>query len=212
MAVRLAGVFAVLAIGGVAAGYGVSALETSAPLTISVAAPVPGESPSYPVNEYDVTPDPDTAALAPGVPLAPTRLTAAGYRLVASVPPDWIVGGEPSSRIYSVPGNPRNTYYLRVGILAATKKSTLVEKNARISALQDAEANGAMDHVVLESETDTGFVATYLQGGYRRVTMERFLTLGGTTAYATVAVIGREADRDGMADLLDRVAASLRIP
>jgi hypothetical protein len=211
MAVRAVGVFAVLAIAGVAAGYGVSALQTDTPMTISVAAPVPGESPSYPVNEYDVLPDPDDPPLEPGVPLEETKLSVGGNKLVLAAPTGWFLGGRPGSWIYSVPTNGSNTYFLRVGIYTE-QQAVGVRVQNRLTALESAEDNGAMENVVVESRDDDAFVANYLQGGYRRITMERFLTLGGTSAYATVAVIGREADRDGMVDLLNRVSASLRIP
>jgi hypothetical protein len=211
MSVRAVGALLVLALAGVGAGYGVSSLDTSVPLTISVAAPVPGESPSYPVNEYDVQPDPDDPALRPGVALRDIRLRQGADKLDISVPRGWFQGGKTGAWVYSVPANGHNAYYLRVNLFP-DQQSVGVKKIARIGALDEAEANDAMQNVIIESETDDGFVATYLQGGYRRVSMERFLTVGRTTAYVTVAVIGREVDREGMADLLERVSASLRIP
>jgi hypothetical protein len=58
---------------------------------------------------------------------------------------------------------------------------------------------------------DDGFTATYLDHGYQRVTVERWLPQDGSSqAYAAVAVTGREADRAGIADLLERVATSAR--
>ena len=81
---------------------------------------------------------------------------------------------------------------------------------ARLAALEAAERDGNMEAVTVETRSDDGFVATYLQNGYRRVLMERYSTLGGTTAHVAVAVTGREVDRTGMADLLERVLASAK--
>lgn len=212
MTARTLGIALALAVAGAVGGYAVGAAGTAEPRGIPTAVPVPAASPSYPVTEYDVQPDPAVAPLRPGLRLERSRLRYGVHRLDAAVPRGWVRGGEPGSWIYSAPDNPRHTYYLRVGVLAAGKRSVGVEKNTRIAALRDAEANDAMDRVVVEEDRDDGFVATYLQGGYRRVSMERFVDLDTPTAYATVAVIGREADREGMADLLERVVASLEVP
>ncbi|WP_244930487.1 hypothetical protein [Nocardioides sp. W7] len=211
MTARTLGIALALAVAGAVGGYAVGAVNADEPRTISMALPVPAASPSYPVNEYDVKPDPDDPALKPGLALVETRLSAAGSKLVTGVPTAWKAGGEGNYRTFVVAGNPLNTYQLRVGIFT-DKQSVGVKRIARLGALDEAEDNDALQNLVVESETDDGFVASYLQHGYRRVTMERFLTLGGTSAYATVAVIGREIDRPGLEDLLARVSGSLRVP
>ena len=110
---------------------------------------------------------------------------------------------------FAVPDNPPNTYLLRVGIDAGDRVSITVARESRIAALEDAETNGALEHVVVEERFDDGFTATYLDGGHQRVTMERWLPQPDSTqAYAAIAVTGRESDRAGMADLLERVSAS----
>lgn len=212
MTARTLGIALVLAVAGAAGGYAVGAVSADEPRTISLAMPVPAASPSYPVNEYDVEPDLDDPALEPGLPLVATGFRAsAGYALRASVPDGWAMGGDGSMRTFAIPGADLNTYRLRIGIFT-DRQSVGVKRAARIGALESAEDDGEMQNVVVEDEDEDGFVATYLQNGYRRVTMERFLDLGRTSAYATVAVVGREADRSGMADLLERVSGSLRVP
>lgn len=213
MAVRALGVVAVLAVAGVAAGYGVSSQRTDEPATISVAAPVPGVSPSYPVNEYDVHPDPGVAPLPTGLELGPRVLREGGYKIEAAVPKGWMLAElDGAGWNFSVADNPPNSYVLRVEILAGNRASVAASRATRVLRLESTEADGNLDNLVVEDTTDDGFVATYLQNGYRRVTIERFLALGGTTAYATVAVTGREVDRDGMNDLIERVSTSLRLP
>lgn len=204
---------ALLAAVGVAGGYGVGALQTTAPATISVAAPVPAQDPSYPMVEYDVQPDPDVAPLGSGLPLAKRTMREGGYRIDVSVPRRWVVGElDGPGWNFSVASNPTNTYVLRVEVIAGTRSSVAGARSSRIVRLESSAEEGNLEHLVVEDTTDDGFTASYVQGGYRRVTQERFLTLGGTTAYATVAVSGRERDREGMADLLERVSASLAIP
>lgn len=209
--VRTLGVALVLAIAGAAGGYGVGALQVDDPVTISMALPVPAEDPSYPVVEYDVTPDPGLAPLPTGIALARTRLRFGGTPLELAVPRGWTVGGKPGKWIYSSPDQVQNSYYVRVETLN-NQRSVGVELNSRIDALREAQSDGNLDHVLVEEESDDEFVATYLQGGYQRVSMERFLDLGTTSAYVTIAVIGRERDREGMADLLERICASVQAP
>lgn len=209
--VRALGVALVLAVAGAVGGYAVGASQTDEPVNISMALPVPAADPSYPVVEYEVEPDPEVAPLATGIALEETRLRAGRNKLEISIPRGWSLGGDVGRWVYSAPQRVENTYFLRVQILN-NLRSQGVERDARIGALQEAEANDVLERVVIEDETDDGFVATYLQDGFQRVSMERFLPLGTTSTYLTVAVIGREQDREGMADLLERICASASIP
>jgi hypothetical protein len=131
--------------------------------------------------------------------------------MTASVPVGWVRVklDEGDSWNFTDPDNPGNTYKLRIGFVAGNRASLKVARDFRIDALEDAEANGDLEHVVVDPLTDDGFTVTYLDDGYQRVGMERFLPqAGSTSAYATVAVTGRERDRDGLSDLLERVVAS----
>lgn len=201
-----------LALLGGAGGYAAAELREEQPAPIPVAQPLPAQSPSYPVNVYDVEPDPTTAPLQPGLPLEEVVLRAGdgdGAVRVA-VPRGWMeVPLLGPAWNFSVRGNPENTYVLRVSLLGGARQSVTVARLARIAALEDSEANGNLEHLDVEARDDDSFVATYLDGGYLRVAMERFLALGDSnTATVSVAITGREADREGMADLLSRVAAS----
>ena len=213
MSVRAVGAFLVLAIAGAAGGYGISALQTDAPLTISMAAPVPAVSPSYPVNEYDVKPDPDLAPLGTGLPLETRVLKEGGFKVEVAGPAGWQVNPlDGPGWNFAPKRSESNTYVLRVEVLAGTRSSVSAARASRILRLESSEDDGNLEHLVIEETADDSFTASYLQGGYQRVTTERFLSLGGSTAYATVAVSGREVDRAGMTDLLERVSASLRKP
>jgi hypothetical protein len=201
---------ALLLLGG-GAGYAAARLAADDPADVATAAPLPASSPSYPVTEYEIEPDPAIAPLPTDLPLEEVSLRAGGLEMTASVPAGWqrfrLSGGD--SWNFTDPDNPANTYLLRLGIDAGDRVSVTVARDSRIAALEDAERNGALQHVVVEERRDEGFTATYISGGYQRVTMERFLPQHGSSqAYATVAVSGRENDRVGMADLLERVSTS----
>jgi hypothetical protein len=201
----------VLAAVGVAGGVAAGRATQDRPAAIDAAAPVPAASPSYPVEELDVLPDPTIAPLAPGLPTHQATFSAGGLRLAAPVPDGWrrVELSGRTSWNFSVPDNPPNTFVLRIGLVAGNRTSVLVAKAARIAALEDSERNGALDHLDVESETDDGYVATYLEDGHLRVAMERWLPVHDSTqAYAVAAVTGREVDREGMADLLERVVSS----
>jgi hypothetical protein len=200
---------ALILVGG-ATGYLLGRDATETPARIS-AQPVPAVSPSYPVNEYVVLPDPGIAPLPTTLPLHPAKFRSGNLRMTASVPNEWrraiLDGG--TTWNFADPDNPPNTYLLRIGLIAGNRTSLTVARENRINALEDAESNGDLEHLVVEARDDDGFTATYLSDDHQRVAMERFLARPGeSSAYATIAVTGRERDREGMADLLERVAAS----
>ena len=80
----------------------------------------------------------------------------------------------------------------------------------RLAACPDQEKASGIEAFTLESRSFDALVATYVSEGYRRVAMEQYVAKPGQdTAFAYVAVIGREQDRDGLADLLDRLVSGL---
>lgn len=208
MAVRLVGAFAVLAIAGVAAGYGVSTLDTTAPLTISVAAPVPGESPSYPSEpEVTVLPDPDFPSLERNLAYRDVHLGTDEFPLDLRVPRGW-VGTTPTPgewRWFPPPGPDQttNTYFIRIRTVSNRYLSVPAAMAERMDNLAGAE--GVHDFHV-ESQSGDTFVATYVFEDHHRVNLERFITNGSSdVAYASIGVIGREQDRDGLTSLLESV-------
>jgi hypothetical protein len=211
MRVRWIGPALALALVGGAVGFAAGTAALDDPSALSGPQPVPAVSPSYPVNEYAVLPDPGIAPLAPDLPLRTARLRAGGLPMTASVPVGWrrvALQGRDSWN-FADPDNPPNTYLLRIGIDAGDRVSLTVARESRITALEDAETNGAVEHLVIEERVDDGFTATYLDDSHQRVTMERWLPQPDSDqAFAAIAVTGREADRAGLADLLERVSAS----
>lgn len=201
---------------GVAAGYAVGQGHVEEPTSFATPVAVPASLPSFPVNVYDVEPDPDTAPLGGDLSLHEEKFRAGGFQLRAPVPDGWLrveLSGR-SQWNFTVATNPTNTYLLRIGILAGDRRSTGVETIARLAALESAETDGNFQNLIVEEESDTGFAATYIDSaGYQRVTIERFETVpGNDSAYFSVAVSGREVDREAMIELLDRVVEGAYAP
>lgn len=200
---------ALLAVVGVAGGYGVGALQTTAPATISVAAPVPAQDPSYPtVPEVTVLPDPDFPTLARNLDYRTVQIGTDEFPLELQVPRGWI-GTTPTPgewRWYPPPGPDQtsNTYFLRVRTVANQYAAVPTALEERIADLSGAESVSDFD---LESQSADTFVATYVSSEHTRVAMERFITDGASeNAYAWIAVVGRERDRDGLTSLLESVS------
>lgn len=201
---------------GVAVGYVVGQRQVTEPTTFTTPVAVPASRPSFPVNVYDVEPDPTTAPLDAALPLHEEKFSSDGFRLRAPVPDGWM-RVELSGRNqwnFSVPTNPSNTYLLRIGLLAADRRSTGVETIARLAALSAAEADGNFENLIVEEQSDTGFTATYIDGsGYQRVSIEKFETVPGhDSAYFSVAMSGREVDREAMVELLERIVSGTYAP
>lgn len=206
---RLLGVGLVLALvaaGGVG-GYLLGATDDPGTSSYSGPEPVPAVSPSYPVNQVVVRPDPDNPPLQAGVDLHKVTVGTKPFDLTLRVPRGWVrsIPAAGEWRWYPPPGLVLNTYFLRVRLIGNQYQTVERAVAARIDALRSADD---VDDFRLLSSSDSGFVADYVSDGYRRVTMEVYLAQEGQDqAYAWIALVGRRADRAGMADLFARVVA-----
>lgn len=206
-----ASVVAALAAIGAVLGY---ALAEEAPRTVAIdAAPVAAAEPSYPQDrEVVVVDDPDYPSLEPGLPLARQVVGTSPFALSLPVPRGWVRSESTAGETRFYPGadgdDIENTYFIRVRLVANQYLSTTAQLDTRIGALSSASG---IEDFTLESRSYDALVASYVAGGYRRLSMEQYVAPDGSdTAFAYVAVIGREADRDGLADLLDRLVSGLR--
>lgn len=187
---------------GIATGFVVGNVLSPEPASITTAAPVPAESPSYPVDPVHVLPDPTNPPLEPALDAHYERVGQEPFTLRIPVPDTW---SRTNSNLgewkWFLEGTPLNTYLLRVKLVGNQNLTIPSALSARIDALA-----GATQQFTMESRTVDTFIATYVNDNYRRLTMERFISVtGDDSAYATIAVIGREVDRAGLSDLLERV-------
>lgn len=208
MRVRWVGLALVLVAVGLAGGYGLGDLSQEQPATVAVAAPVPARDPSIPVIPVEVLPDPTTPPpLQPGLPLRARTVGTAPFDLTVPVPRGWVQTNPTSGawNFYPPPGLTLNTYFLRVRLIGNNYRTISAARDGRISDLENASDVADLH---LEKRTAGGFVADYVADQHRRVAMEEFLSpTGSTTAYAWIALIGREVDRPGLKDLIGRIVA-----
>lgn len=211
---RTLGVAVVLLGVGGAVGYAVADRTEPEPVRASEAAPVPAVSPAVPTPPaLDIYPDPDAPALEPGVPttVEELRRTKRGSGVSVAVPDGWIQNRLPDSETwtFSPAINTRNTYTMRIEFTAGERQSVSVAKTARIAALQSAQTEGNLEGLEITAGSRDGFEATYVDQGYLRLTMERWVASSpGGTAYAEIAVTGRTVDEEGLRDLLAQAVES----
>jgi hypothetical protein len=212
---RTLGVAAVLLCVGVAGGYAVADRSEEAPASSSTLEHIPAVSPAVPTPpERTILPNPTTPALQPDLPSHETelRISRRGIGVSVLVPDGWTENRVENSNswTYALEGNPKNTYGLRINILFGNHVSIRVALEARIAALRDAMANEALLDLQITHETEDTFEATYLDHGYLRLTMERWVSFDGDNAYAEAAVTGRREDEEGLRDLLVRTLTSMQ--
>ena len=204
-----------LALGGGVAGYAVARAGHEPPAPLGEVRPLLAVDPAYPTDRpVLVREDRDEPPLAGDVALRRVVLGTPPFTVSLAVPRDWVrsdsAGGE--WRWYPPPGpeTAENLYFLRVRQVANLFQSVPAARVARRSAL--ATASEVQDLEVVE-ETYDGLEVSYVSEGYRRHSLERWLTTPGSgeTAQYYLGMIGRGADRDAMAALLERIAASAEV-
>lgn len=171
-------------------------------------APVVAVSPSFPTDPpVVIEPDPVYPVLERGLPLGQARVGSPSFGVTVPFPKGWArTDTDLVESKWAPPGSPLNTYLLRVKIVSGLRLTIEQALAQRRSALESVVTEWD-----LENESHDTFTATYVNDGYKRLAIERFLSLDGTdNAFVTIAVIGRVSDREGLSDLLARVSADAR--
>jgi hypothetical protein len=212
---RVLSVALVLLCAGVAGGYAVADRSQQEPASTDTLEPVPAVSPAVPTPpEQTYLPDPGVDPLAPDLPSSPVdlRVSRRGLGVTVNVPDGWQQNQITETNMWNFvgPDNMKNTYTLRVNIVRGQNVSKTVAKAGRIAALRESEANGGIDDLEITADVGDTFEATYVSGGYLRVTMEKFVSFDGSHAYAAAAVTGRAVDEEGLRDLLARTTESMQ--
>ncbi|GAB3246939.1 hypothetical protein [Nocardioides dilutus] len=207
---RVIGLFLVLLLLGAGAGYAWAAATTEPPARFDAAEPVPASSPRFPAGHVEVLPDPTSPPMPTALELDTQKVGNKAFGVDVGTPVGWLrTDPDFVESKWNPPALPLNTYFLRVKLITSLRLSVQQARDARIAALREV-----VDELEVETQTDDTFVATYVSEDHRRLAMERFLSLDGAEdptdpAFVTVVVVGRLTDRDGLADLLDRVTESI---
>lgn len=206
VAVALALVAAALA--GAGLGRVLGGEREQAPDTFA-ALPIPASSPSYPVTPAEVDPDDPYPALAADLRTRPVRVGSPPFQVELPIPRGWFRSDATSGewRWYPAPDRTKNLYFVRVSQVGQNHQPVPSAVGERISALRDA---ADVDDFELEAQEDDRFVASHVAGRHLRLNYEGYLPRDGA-AYLRIAVIGREADRDGLAALFERLMAQTRV-
>lgn len=202
----------VCAAAGLGVGDAVGQPDPPDPAATEVA-PVLAEQPAYPRDpEVVVREDRDYPTLERGLESRRATIGDPPFEVALRVPQGWVVS-EPELgevRLYPEPYTPEtlaNTYFVRIEFVGRDNLTPNAALTRRISDLQSA---GEVQELDVEQATSSSFVATYVAGEYRRLTMEQFLAEDDAgEAKLSISVIGRERDRDGLADLLDLLVGSV---
>jgi hypothetical protein len=213
---RVLGVAVVLLAVGVAGGYAVANRDQTEPVATDPPSPMPAVSPAIPTTDAPTyVPDSDyppltTAALP--TQTVDLRVDPKGAGVRVDVPEGWPSNRPENTNLWNFvpPGDAQGAYLLRVTIVRPLNQSISAAMAGRIAALEGAERDGNIEDFEVTTQTDDTLEARYVDNGHLRLTTERWVSFDGSTAYASVAVTGREVDLDGMGVLLSRTVTSLR--
>ncbi|MBZ5735705.1 hypothetical protein K8Z61_14520 [Nocardioides sp. TRM66260-LWL] len=214
MGLRAPAVVVALALLGTGIGYAAGGRDAATPQELATApTPVTAVGPAYPRDRpVTVKEDPDDPAMQRNLPTHPETLGGAELGLTVPVPDGWSRTTKTLGEwrfFIDDPATPGlivkpDTYFMRITLVGSRHQPVAQALDDRINALAGAQDVRELD---VESRSSDTFVGTYVSGGYRRVTMERFISSPGSPgeAYALVALIGRERDRAGLSSLLEKV-------
>lgn len=188
--------------------------RTSGPtLTGGTPVPVTAADPALPYTPPEnVKENSDLPPLGEGITTHEERLgPATSEGLVVPVPDGWD-RYDFSSTVqarWTAPGNPSGAYGVRVHSLAADDRSLIQQVAEREAALRfdDSISPGSLE--VLDSTGDT-LTVTYIQDGYRRLQVIRWVSFTGGTADVEIAGVGRLVDERGLEQLVARIASGVR--
>jgi hypothetical protein len=206
MGMRGLGVALLLALVGLAGGYAVADLTRSEPVSVAVARPVPASAPSIPVDPpKEFAPDIDYPPLLPDLAYRRHRLGTAPFAWTYLAPRGWTATVESLDEIRWRPADEVLTggYSLRVKLSNEhkTRSAMVAQKIAAVQATyDDVEVLGRTEDELSFSYRDPG------SDRQRFNTFRWFGVPGEDEAKFEMSVVGREVDRDGLEDLLERVS------
>jgi hypothetical protein len=194
---------------GAAVGFGVSLAIAEHPASRGAATPVVAQSPSLPVDPVpELLPDPNTAPLEPGLQLVQQQVGSGDFRMTLPVPKGWdFFVNSLNEWQWRPPDQPTFGYVLRVEQVLSNRRSIDWTLDRRIDELEEDE-----DNVEILDQTHDSLHFTYVTSNHLRHGYLTWLDLTGSdNAQVEVAVTGRAVDDAGMADLVAKVTAGMRL-
>ena len=213
MGVRGTVLVLLLLLAGGAGGWAWADRTAGPNLTTHTPEPLTAADPALPYTPPEkVKEDSELPPLGEGITTHEERLgpdTSEG--LVVPVPDGWD-RFDFSSTIqarWTAPGNPDGAYGVRVHSLDGDVRSLIQQVAQREAALRfdDSISPGSLE--VLDSTGDT-LTVTYIQNGFRRLQVIRWVSFTGGTADVEVAGVGRLVDQRGLEQLVARIASGVR--
>lgn len=200
-------VLALLLALGAGGGYVASWALGGHPQAVGAAQPVTAASPSYPIDPVpELFPDPDFDPMPTGLELARTEVGRGDFQLSLEVPAGWTFSPNSLNEWQWRPADFQTFgYYMRVEQVVSNRRSIDWTLDRRIDELYEDEAA-----VKVLAQTHDSLHYSYVTSNHLRHGFLTWLDLTGSdNAQVEVAVTGRKADVDGMADLIARVADSM---
>lgn len=204
----LAALGLVLALGA-AVGFGVSTAVAEHPRGSGAAAPVVAQSPSLPVDPVPaILDDPSTPALAPTLDLVRQTVGAGDFQMTLPVPRGWDFSVNSLNEWqWRPPDQPDFGYLLRVEQVLSNRRSIDWTLDRRIDDLDEDE-----DNLEVLDQTPDSLHYSFVTSNHLRHGYLTWLDLTGSdNAQVEIAVTGRTTDDPGMADLIARIAAGIRL-
>lgn len=189
-------------------GFAAAAHLAPDPVTTGTPGPVSATNPSVPIDPpAPRQEDPTEPALRPGLPLREVSVGTDSYKFSFPVPLGWRRINTSSNEVkYKVPGNPPNTYVLRVEQVVSQH-----EKIPDIVQAAEDDLQREFEDYERIARTYDSLEFSYLYAGYRRFGFITWLDLTRSgQAEAEVALTGREVDVPGMRELMITVIRGIR--
>lgn len=208
MSVRGIAAALLLLVVGLVGGYAAAYALDPEPATSGAPEPIAAADPSVPVDPLPtITAQPAVPALGTDLPMSEGRLGNGGFQLVHPVPAGWSRISSSTNEVkWKKPGNPAETYVLRVGRLVSREETLPEMVEDRIDDLREEKARFA-----IEQRTANSLEFTYVSDGFLRHGFLVWLDVRASGfADVEIAVNGRGIDAPGAEQLITRVAGGMR--
>jgi hypothetical protein len=193
---------------GVLGGYAYAGLGLDPVRSDGAPAPLEAADPALPFTPPEkVNPDADLPPVATDLPVAPARVGSPPDGIVVPAPVGWERTDLPTDEArWSAPGRPIGSYAVRVQVLDRNRSiPQAVAERAAALPLDPLVS----DLEVLDQSGDT-LRASFILGGYRKLTIIRWVSFDGGLVDVEIAATGRLIDQPGLEALVARMATDVR--